>query len=85
MGMTAGITKDPCDYKGNHLVIKLHTSFIGTMPNETSGMTAGTLDQGEIQRRNDVVIKILCKMVEIFCTNCYHNQRHGGDKALCWG
>lgn len=57
MRVSAYITKDSYDGKRKDLIGKLDTTFIRSMPDETAGMSAGTWNEGEIDRINCFIIK----------------------------
>lgn len=72
MGTSAVVAADPCDPQGQDPVLKNDFPGITAMPDEASGVAAGTGDEGQIKRKNSFIIKILGNKVVVFCFNCYH-------------
>ena len=72
MGTPTVPAAEPCDTQGKDAVLKDNFPGITAMPDEASGVAAGTGDEGEIKGKNRFIIKILGKKVVVFCFNCYH-------------
>lgn len=72
VGMPTIFTKDTYHKEGAYIVSKTEGSPIGAVTDQASGMAAGTENQVQIKRIYGFIIKILRKMVVVFCLNCYH-------------
>ena len=60
----------------DHFVLQLDVSFIGTIADQASGMSAGTGNKVQIERIYRFIIKILRNKVVVFCFDCYHRNGH---------
>lgn len=67
----------------DRFVFQLDVSFIGTIADQTSGMSAGTRNKVQIERIYRFIIKILRNKVVVFCFDCYHKNEHGSN-AMLW-
>ena len=72
MGTSAVPAADPCDTQGKYTVLKDDFPGITAMPDEASGVAAGTGNEGQVKGKNRFIIKILGNKVVVFCFNCYH-------------
>ena len=69
--MPANFTVYPDDRKSKNPVCKLDVPLIRTIPDETTGLTTGTGNEVQIERMDDMIVKILRNMVVVFGLNCY--------------
>ena len=66
----------------DHFVLQLYVSFLGTIADQASGMSAGTGNKVQIERIYRFIIKILRNKVVVFCFDCYHRKRHSGSYVV---
>lgn len=57
------------------MIRKLKTAQVAAIPNQMTTVTAGTAERRKVERKDDVVIKILRNRVVIISLYCYHNKR----------
>lgn len=74
MGTSAVPAADPCDTQGQNPVLKDDFAGITAMPDEASGVAAGTGNGGQVKRKNSFIIKVLGNEVVVFCFYCYHKE-----------
>lgn len=72
MGTSAVPAADPCDTQGKDAVLKDDFPCITAVPDEATGVAAGTGDEGQVKGKNYFIVKILGNKVVVFCFNCYH-------------
>ena len=72
-------TSDP---KGKFLVRKPDAAQVAAIPDEITGMVAGTGKSGKIQWKDRIVIEILSNRVVIFDFNCYHKNGQGESRVV---
>lgn len=56
MGMSAGVTENPGNAKGDNPVCQPDIACITAVPNQASGAAAGTGELEKFNRKNDVII-----------------------------
>lgn len=74
MGTSTVSAADPSDTQGKDAVLKDDFPGITAMPDEASGVAAGTVDEGQVKGKNSFIIKILRNEVVVFCFYCYHRE-----------
>ena len=74
MSTSAVPAADPCDTQGKDAVLKDDFPGITAMPDEASGVAAGTGDECQVKGKHRFIIKILGNKVVVFCFNCYHKE-----------
>ena len=72
MGGPAFRTEYTLDRKQDQDRVKLNTTFVMSITDETAFLPAGTLDPVELQVIYHTVIIILRKIIASFKNNCYH-------------
>ena len=84
MGMAAGVTKDPGDPEQEDRIPLSDLAGIASIPDKAAGMSAGTGEQGQINGRDDVIVKNLRNGVAVFCLNGYHSSVWQTAMRIMW-